>query len=162
MICIELPGSLSSWIASCRSCRPPTTESCCSVKWPHSWQSWRTTSATATFNIYVSTVRAHLYLMLKISLIIKYASDDNLIPQNEQTEHWPSIEPFTCFTTTIFLLYTARCHYILHTDPHISQPFLLAEKLSSPTQNPRMHTRRLTCQVWCFPDVVYWLHAVSG
>lgn len=56
-ICIELRASSSSLIASCRSCRPPTTGCCSSARWPRSWPSWRTTSATATSCTFVSMVR---------------------------------------------------------------------------------------------------------
>lgn len=56
--CIAPLESLSSSIASCQSCRPPTTESCSFAKWPHLWQSWRTISAIATFFIYGLMVSA--------------------------------------------------------------------------------------------------------
>lgn len=56
-ICIELRASSSSLIASCQSCRPPTTGCCSSARWPRSWPSWRTTSATATSCTFVSMVR---------------------------------------------------------------------------------------------------------
>lgn len=61
LICTELLGSLSSLIASYRSFRPPDTESCSSAKWPHSWPSWRTTSAIVTSSIYVWMVRSRLW-----------------------------------------------------------------------------------------------------
>lgn len=59
LICTEPLGSSSSWIESCRSCRPPATECCSSARWPRSWQSWRTTSATATFSTCASMVSSH-------------------------------------------------------------------------------------------------------
>lgn len=62
LICIEHLGSLSSSIASYRSSRPPTTECCCSARWPLSWQSWRTISDTATFSTCVLMVSSHTHL----------------------------------------------------------------------------------------------------
>lgn len=60
LTCTAPLGSLSSWIVSCPSWGPPTTKCCSSVKWQHSWPSWRTTLPTGASNTCVWMVR-HLW-----------------------------------------------------------------------------------------------------
>lgn len=57
LTCTAPLGSLSCWIVSCPSWGPPTTKCCSSVKWPHSWPSWRITLPTVTSSTCVWMVR---------------------------------------------------------------------------------------------------------
>lgn len=57
LICTVPLESLRCWIESSQSWGPRTTKFCSSVRWPHSWQSWKTTLPIATSSTYVWMVR---------------------------------------------------------------------------------------------------------
>lgn len=57
LTCTARLESLRCWIESSRSWGPQTTKFCSSVRWPHSWQSWKTTLPIATSSTCVWMVR---------------------------------------------------------------------------------------------------------
>lgn len=57
LTCIVHQESLKCWIESSQNWEPQTTKCCSSVRWPHSWQSWRTTLPIVASSICVWMVR---------------------------------------------------------------------------------------------------------
>lgn len=69
LTCTELLESLRCWIESSPSWEPQTTKSCSSVRWRHSWQSWKTTLPIAASSICVWMVRlSKTFWMWRVNL----------------------------------------------------------------------------------------------
>lgn len=63
LTCTGHQESLRCWIEFSQSWEQQTTKYCFSVRWPHSWQSWRTTLLTAASSICVWMVRIQVFMV---------------------------------------------------------------------------------------------------
>lgn len=63
LTCTGHQESLRCWIEFSQSWEQQTTKYCSSVRWPHSWQSWRTTLLTAASSICVWMVRIQVFMV---------------------------------------------------------------------------------------------------
>lgn len=66
--------SLRCWIESFQSWEQQTTKCCSSVRWPRSWQSWRTTSLTAASSICVWMVRIQVFVVALFFFLFPWRS----------------------------------------------------------------------------------------